>query len=644
MEHWNDLAVAIRQKVDSEGPSFEIDFDILAGIYDEISQRKLFTKTPGKRNAIPKLLFPMEKSDDDDDDSADEKNRPFPDGTIVAFAPKTEFFQDASSPDMKGEQDPGLAKNASDDDFEYVKDTVYGLNLPERIEALEIFSKYFSECYNEQVRSTNTTTKFLAAAIEGISSSVGKRVGLPEQFQSATLWNSVGKIASNCTKQEDDRITDLEKEFSVWQKALEKTKKVVAASVKESVFNDFAQALADWKNGVENALDDAARANNGNAAAGNRTHTVQNGGNGISFTEAQRLENLIIAQSQQIDSLNRALDTLKAAKDNKVARFGGFTLKSLVCATDWCTQHPDFVNHFGRLPNLHLLCALVFEQLHGETEWWGTFKDVHKSGLLTTQNIKALKSFQLNIPLLFSASQTFRPDQSTSAFDRYKDSNSFDAAVVDRLISNCEVVVRDWQDGIDSTFAAGSVEHNLCSHALTACSDCFGKKVQFLATRRDKFANKGYPKDKAWALATRLGYTVLVEIGKPRGKIHDQVKHHNLQHAAALHLLGTFRSLARMKELVSHSFERDQALSTCIVEYSMESQAAGSDLSSFDVKIDALKRDFANKYVTQTSMSSYAKKTETVAKNGGDYVKKNDISKFVTHNSLTEKLKGYATK
>ena len=241
---------------------------------------------------------------------------------------------------------------------------------------------------------------------------------------------------------------------------------------------------------------------------------------------------------------------------------------------------------------------MIYEQWNGESEWWGTFKDVSKSGLLTTHNVKAFKSFQLNIPLLVSSSQSFRPDQSTSAFDRFKTNDSFDAAVLDRLISTCETVVANWQDGIDSTFEDGSDEHTLCSHGLTSCSNAFGKFVQFVATRRDKFRNKGYSGDKAWALATRLGYTVLVEIGNPRGKIHDQVTHHNLEHAASLHLLGSFRSLARMTELVSLGFEKDQALSTCIVEYSMESQAAGTDFTAFDTKIDTLKKDLANKYVT----------------------------------------------
>lgn len=149
----------------------------------------------------------------------------------------------------------------------------------------------------------------------------------------------------------------------------------------------------------------------------------------------------------------------------------------------------------------------------------------------------------------------------------------------------------------------------------------------------------------AWAFATRLDHTILLEIGKPQGKMHNRVRLQNINHTAALHLLGSLRSLTRMADLMEIGFEKDQALANCIVKYSVEHQSSASDMTAFDAKIEALERRVANKYATTTSLGTYAKKSETLAKTAlAEYAKKTDNAKFVTHNSLTKKLKGYATK
>lgn len=97
-----------------------------------------------------------------------------------------------------------------------------------------------------------------------------------------------------------------------------------------------------------------------------------------------------------------------------------------------------------------------------------------------------------------------------------------------------------------------------------------------------------------------------------------------------------------MAQLMETSFEKDQALPNCIVEYSMEHQSAATDMTAVDAKIQSLEQRVANRYATTSSLSSYPKKTETVAKSAlSDYTKKTDTAKFVTNNYLTERLKSY---
>lgn len=268
-----------------------------------------------------------------------------------------------------------------------------------------------------------------------------------------------------------------------------------------------------------------------------------NAHNGINVERFERLEPLLHQQQATIKELNSKLLRVSADKNDKVANYGGIVLYNVEEALNWVKLHLEFADFFRLLPNLHLYMASVFEEAGGDDDFWSVFKDLSKTSLQNNLNIKAISSYQRNIPTIVSKGQNIRTDASTSSFDQFKTNSSFTAATVDQLKVFSGLVKREWQESIETTFHPDSAEYTLCCLALTECHAAFSTFISFLATRRNKFKSKGYADAMAWAFATRLGHTILLEIGKPRGKMHNRVRQQNINHTAALHLLGSLRSL-----------------------------------------------------------------------------------------------------
>ena len=117
----------------------------------------------------------------------------------------------------------------------------------------------------------------------------------------------------------------------------------------------------------------------------------------------------------------------------------------------------------------------------------------------------------------------------------------------------------------------------------------------------------------------------------------------DITHTACLHLLATVQSLQHMEEFEKKNFEGDSAIANTVIEYSMEFQAADSNMEAWETKLSDLKTALDGKYakkgdyLTSSSLSGYVK--------SADFKKvENKQSTFVTHNAMNNALKDYQKK
>jgi len=340
------------------------------------------------------------------------------------------------------------------------------------------------------------------------------------------------------------------------------------------------------------------------------------------------------------EDLRTKVNKILAEKDGTIVHFGTVTLAGMKDAVDWCSDHPDYVQNFGRLISFHMFTILVHEQRHGSAT---NSKALVKMKLKNGQNWKTIMSYQRNVPVLFSTKQDVGGDNGTPSFDKYKKASSLDAMEASQLQRLSSKVQNDFQQGIDLKFKIGSPEHTLCTLALSCCYRAFYQFITFLTSQRDKFLSKGYDPANAWTLATRLGHTILVEIGNTRGSIQDDIDLDNITQTAILHLLATVRSLERMEKFMENNFEGDPAIGNSIIQYSMEFQRSDNNMEALNKNISLLRDETAKKYarkgdyITKSSLNSYAKTTELnkIANAQDD---------FVTTNHLAERLNEYIKK
>ncbi len=586
MEFWIDLCTVFRYKLEEGGPNFEFGLNDLNDSLEDIKQQKAFTKTPSKKNATKRrgarVLFPDEL--DDDNFELDPSTEFAKSGKVPVYSEGSAKFYDATSPDTKGCQDDG-EDNKKDEGFENIKSD------SDRITDIEVFLRIFSTSYNTMVDRTQKSSEFLANGFQAMSQNIGKRVSIPISFESPSLWGTLGSIAEHVASNSPDT--------SEFETRLNEVQELVNAATPLSSFESFVEG---WKRWVK---EDEELANQG------PNFTEDDGDLRVRFDRLTEQflaqKTMFQAQQQAITELRAQFAMLTAEKDGTMAKFGRVVLNALPDSTSWCDKHPEFRDNFGLLCTFHLFCCDVFEALEGDTSWFKYLKDLDKTKLLSTENVKAVMSYQMDIPPLFSAKQNARTDQNSSSFDRYKKGDDFNPTVVDKLLQKSGIVQTNWSERIDNCFSEDKDINALCQLALKSSANAFERFLIFLQSRRDKFINKGFSEAKAWALTTRLGHTLCMELSIPRNKIHKQIKYDNLPHTAALHLLASIRSLARMEQLLATSFERDQSLATTIVEFSMENPAKGEGRDGLQKEFDTLEKKLENKFIKNSVLSLYAK-------------------------------------
>ena len=449
-------------------------------------------------------------------------------------------------------------------------------------------------------------------------------------FEAPSLWGTLGSVAEHVASNSPDT--------SAFEARLDAIQKLANAATPLSSFESFVEG---WEHWVE---EDAKLGNQGpNVAEDDGDWEVRF----ERLTEQFREQKEMFQTQQQANGdLRVQFAMLAAEKDGTMAKFGRVVISGLSDSTTWCDEHPEFLENFGLLCTFHLFCCDVFENLEGDTSWFKHLKDLDKTKLLSTENVKAVMSYQMDIPPLFSAKQNARTDQNSSSFDRYKKGDDFNPTVVDELMQKSGIVQTNWSERIDNCFTEDRDVNALCQLALKSSANAFERFLIFLQSRRDKFINKGFSDAKAWALTTRLGHTLCMELSIPRNKAHKQIKYDNLPHTAALHLMASIRSLACMEQLLATSFERDQSLATTIVEYSMENPAKGEGRDGLKTEFDALEKKLENKFIKNSVLSSYAKKTDVVSKSTYDtlkteMVKKSELQKYVTYSHFSNELTKY---